>query len=203
MALNVLSSIKSYLEIAQRDRTRNGITMKKIVLESVCGHEVRNAQQITLLSEFLGARRKTMFEISKLRILSEENKELALLVEKLGRKPPQGEKYISPEWKIEAGHFYESRSVLVKGHHAIYKVRHLMRTEVIYSFKSSSIHHHVGQLFSQLVKSGSLPKPVRACLKSLTWVKIQEDILTFLSLSPPPPSQKNIALCMHNNVLDT
>ena len=98
------------------------LQLKKVVLESVCGLEIRDSQQLTLLSEVLGIRKKTMFEMAKQRTLMEENQELAMLVEKLGRKPPEGEKYISPEWKLEAGHFYEDKSVLVKGHHAIYKV---------------------------------------------------------------------------------
>ena len=124
LALNVLDSIKSYFQIAQTDLSRNGITMKKILLESVSGPEVRNAHQLKLLSEVLGARRKTLFEMSKMRILTEENKKLAQLVEKLCRKPPEGEKIISLEWKLEAGHFYEQDNIsdLIKGHHCIYKV---------------------------------------------------------------------------------
>ena len=120
--MNVLNSVTSFLEMAKVDRSRNGLAVRKVVLESVCGLEIRNAQQLTVLSQVLGIRKKTMFEMAKQRILTEDNQELAPLMEKLGRKPPEGEKYISPEWKLEAVHFFEEKSVLVKGRHAIFKV---------------------------------------------------------------------------------
>ena len=124
LALNVFESVKSYYQIARKDLSRNGTTMRKIVCESVSGSAIRNANQLNLLAESLGARRQTLFDMSKMRVLTDENENLVHLVEKIARKPPEGGKIISMEWKIKAGHFYEQENIsdVIKGHHCVYKV---------------------------------------------------------------------------------
>ena len=124
MALNVLDSIKDFYQIALKDLSRNGVTIRKIVLESTSGTKVKNSNQLSQLAEILGARRQTLVESSKMRNSEEENQRLKPLVERLGRKPPEGENVISLAWKIKAGRFFEQDNVsdIVKGHHCMYKV---------------------------------------------------------------------------------
>ena len=124
LALNVLEAIKSFYQISLADKSRNGVLMRKVVLESVIGPSVRNSRQLKQLADILGARRQTLQEMSQMRVTAEENEKLALLVERIARKAPEGEKIISLEWKIQAGHFYEQDNIsdIIKGHHCIYKV---------------------------------------------------------------------------------
>ena len=53
----------------------------------------------------------------------EDTQKIKPFLERLCRKPPSGDKVISPEWKLAAGKFYELDCVsdIVKGHHQIYK----------------------------------------------------------------------------------
>ena len=124
MALNVLDSIKDFYQIALKDLSRNGVTIRKIVLESTSGTKVKNSNQLSQLAEILGARRQTLVESSKMRNSEEENQRLKPLVERLGRKPPEGENVISLAWKIKAGRLFKQDNVsdIVKGHHCMYKV---------------------------------------------------------------------------------
>ena len=96
--------------------------MRKIVLEAVSGVQTRDNNQLTQLAEFLGARRQFLSDMSRGRILIEENQVLVHLVDRIGRKSPEGEHVISKEWKLRAGYFYEQVSDIIKGHHSIYKV---------------------------------------------------------------------------------
>ena len=135
MALNVLESVKDYYKLVQSDMTRNGIVMKKVILESVTGSVIRNACQLSQLADILGARLKTLYETSKVRFLVEENKEMTPLVEKLARKSPEGDKIISREWKLKGFHFYETNSELIKGYHCMYKVGYFVISGVLYSLE--------------------------------------------------------------------
>ena len=118
----MLESVKGYYKLGQSDSTRNGVAVRKIILESVSGTVIRKCGQLSNLANLLGARKKTMYECSKVRLALEEKGELIPLVEKLARKSPEGDKIISTEWKIKAGQFYEQVSEIVKGHHSMYKV---------------------------------------------------------------------------------
>ena len=122
LAVAVLESVKGYYKLGQTDTSRNGVTIRKIVLESVTGALIRKGGQLSQLADFLGARKKTVFECSKVRLATEEKGELIPLVTKLARKLPEGEKIISTEWKVKAGQFYEHVSEIIKGHHSVYKV---------------------------------------------------------------------------------
>ena len=122
LALNVLESVRSYYKLAQSDSSRNGITIRKIILESVSGSAVRNAMQLWQLGDILGARKKTVYECSKVRLSIDEKEEMIPLVEKLARKAPEGESFISQEWKLKGVQFYEMKSEIIKGHHCMYKV---------------------------------------------------------------------------------
>ena len=124
LSLNALDSVRDYYQIALRDTSRNGITTRRVVLESITGAQIRNSNQLCKLAEFLGARRQTLSESSKLRSSAEEKQVLKPLVERLCRKPPDGEKVVSLAWKIAAGQFFEKDNIsdIVKGHHCLYKV---------------------------------------------------------------------------------
>ena len=96
--------------------------MRKIVLEAVSGAQTRDNNQLTQLAEILGARRQFLSDMARERILIEENQVLAQLIDRIGRKSPEGEHVISKEWKMRAIQFYEQVSDIIKGHHSIYKV---------------------------------------------------------------------------------
>ena len=98
--------------------------MRKILLESVAGSSVRDANQLTQLADYLGARKHSLLDMSKSRIVIEDNEKLAPLVEKLARKQPEGDRIIGMDWKLKAGHFYELDNIsdVVKGHHSVFKV---------------------------------------------------------------------------------
>ena len=59
------------------------------------GPTVRDANQLPQLCEVFCTRKKTLYEMSKLRLSMEENQKLVPLVEMLARKSPEGEQ-ISP-----------------------------------------------------------------------------------------------------------
>jgi hypothetical protein len=124
LILNALESVRDYYQIALKDYSRNGITRRRVILESVSGSHIRKACQLSQLAEFLGARKATLLESSKSRSSAEDQQKLKPLVEMLGRKPPEGERVVSLSWKIKAGQFFEqdSCSDIVKGTHCMYKV---------------------------------------------------------------------------------
>ena len=86
------------------------------------GPTVRDANQLPQLCEVFCTRKKTLYEMSKLRLSMEENQKLVPLVERLARKSPEDEKIITNEWKLKCVEFYETKSEIVKGHHSMYKV---------------------------------------------------------------------------------
>ena len=103
--------------------TRNGIITRKIVLESVSGSNIRDANQLSMVADTIGARRKTLHASSAYRIRIEDNEKITPLVEKLARKSPEGDSVISYDWKLKAVNFYEANSEIIKGHHSVYKDR--------------------------------------------------------------------------------
>ena len=79
MALNVLESVKDYYELVKSDLTRNGVVLKQVILECISGPTVRDANQLSQLSEVFCARKKTVYKMSKLRLSIEENQKLVPL----------------------------------------------------------------------------------------------------------------------------
>ena len=112
--------------MALKDNFREGVTRRKVILESISGSSIREASQLGQLADFLGSRRGTLLDSSKRRLSAEDQQKLIPLVEMLGRKPPEGERVLTLHWKIQAGKFFEldTSSDVVKGTHAIYKVRY-------------------------------------------------------------------------------
>ena len=105
MALNVLDSVKDYYKLVKSDLTRNGVVLKQVILECISGPAVREANQLSQLSEVFCARKKTVYEMSKMRLLMEENQKLVPLVQRLARKSPEGDKIITNEWKLKCVEF--------------------------------------------------------------------------------------------------
>ena len=126
LAVNTLDSITEFYKLVHRDITRDGTVIKGIILESLCGPAVREAEQLSLLAGVLGARKHTVLDIKNQRVQLEERQEMIPLLEKLARKPPEGDKIMTWDWKLKAGQFYESKSEIIKGHHCIYKVCFLL-----------------------------------------------------------------------------
>ena len=122
MALNVFESVKDYYKLVKSDLTRSGVVLKQVILECISGPAVREANQLSQLSEVFCARKKTVYEMSKMRLSMEENQKLVPLVQRLARKSPEGDKIITNEWKLKCVEFYETKSEIVKGHHSMYKV---------------------------------------------------------------------------------
>ena len=104
--------------------TRNGISCRKFLYESVTGPSVRDENELTEIADFLGARRKTIYESAQVREKLDETQKIKPFMDRLCRKPPSGDTFISPEWKMTAGTFYELDCVseIIKGHHKLYKV---------------------------------------------------------------------------------
>ena len=128
LSLNMLDSVRDYYQLALADLTRSGISTRRILLESISGYQTRDSHQLSQLAESIGARKQTLLECSRSRSEAEKKKELTQLVERLGRKPPEGEKYVSLDWVIKAGTFYEleSSSDVCKGHNQMHKVRNFL-----------------------------------------------------------------------------
>jgi hypothetical protein len=120
----MMDSIRDYYQLALADLTRSGISTRRILLESISGYQTRDSHQLSQLAESIGARKQTLLESSRSRTEAEEKKELKQLVLRLGRKPPEGEKYVSLDWVIKAGTFYEleTSSDVCKGHNQMHKV---------------------------------------------------------------------------------
>ena len=122
--MKVLHSLRDYYQLIKSDSSRTGVILKKVFLESCCGEEIKSANLVKDLSDFLGARRSTLLECfrSRLRMLNE--KELKPVMVRLARKPVTGEHKISLEWEIKVAEWYESQAVseVVKGHNNIFKV---------------------------------------------------------------------------------
>ena len=65
MAQNVLDSIKNYLVLTLGDRTCNSVTLRKTVLESVCGpteHLIHSDIEINTVNRYLMKKRSVVCE---------------------------------------------------------------------------------------------------------------------------------------------
>ena len=60
VALNVLESFREYYQFALNDTSRNGIAVRKVLLESVSGKEVREMNQLSYLASVIGAGRQSL-----------------------------------------------------------------------------------------------------------------------------------------------
>ena len=121
LALNILDSLKDYYQFALKDLTWNGIATRKVILESISGSALRENSQLSLAADVIGARKKSLYNASATRKSIEDNFKIIPLVEKLARKPPSGDGFVSDEWKLKAVLFYESKSELIKGHNNLFK----------------------------------------------------------------------------------
>ena len=65
------------------DESRTGVIMKKVILESVCGEEIREATMLTELAYFLGARQGTLLECSHNRAKLESEHKLEPVMDRL------------------------------------------------------------------------------------------------------------------------
>jgi hypothetical protein len=121
---NVLKSIKDYLDIIKQDLSRDGVVAKKCLYESVTGASVRDSNMLCELAEKISARKGTILASAKDRLKMDNDLELVPFASRLRRKPPEGQKVISPEWQIMAWEFYESGVVsdVAKGHTNVMRV---------------------------------------------------------------------------------
>ena len=134
LAVKVLSSLRDYYNLIKSDSTRMGVLIKKVLLESCCGEEIKSSNLVKDLSSFLGARRGTVLECFQSRSEMQKVTELKPVVDRLARKSITGNHKISPEWEIKVAGWYETESVseIVKGHHNIFKVRNLIQNKLYY-----------------------------------------------------------------------
>ena len=88
--------------MTQNDKSRNGVIIRKIILESVCGLLIRKANQLSQLATYLGARKNSMYECSKIRLDIEDREELVPLVKKLARKLLKGIKLLVYSGKLKS-----------------------------------------------------------------------------------------------------
>ena len=97
--------------------------VKKIVLESCCGDEIKSSGLVKQLASFLGARRGTILECYQNRVKLKQQKDLAPVLERLARKPISGDRKISSEWKLTVAGWYESDTIseVIKGHNNVFK----------------------------------------------------------------------------------
>ena len=123
LALNVLDAISDFYSILVQDRSRTGITARKLVIQSVAGSKVQNSKQLNLLSKEMGARRDTVVKEVENRKVVEEEQKLRPFLELLSRKSPQGAGYVSEQEHRDIIMFYESdeHSDILKGHNQCFK----------------------------------------------------------------------------------
>ena len=120
----VLSSIKDYLSILKPDLRRDVSLVKKLLFESLTGPKVRDNNLLSSLAAAIGGRKKSIIESSARRVKLELSTKMLPIVSRLIRKAPEGEKYISNQWKAEAYGFYESHLIsdVIKGVNNVFKV---------------------------------------------------------------------------------
>ena len=123
LALNILESIKEYYGMACCDSSRGTTATRKQLLQAVSGRSVRQAHQLSILSESIGARRHTVEKEAENRKLMEEKEEIVPYIEILKRKCPEGTRIVSDHEKFEVVTFYEKDCIsdLLKGHNNILK----------------------------------------------------------------------------------
>ena len=120
----ILSSIRDYLKILKPDLRRDVTLVRKLLYESLTGPKVRDNNLLSSLAEAIGARKNSIFDSSSRRVKLEINTKMLPIVSRLIRKAPEGEKYISNQWKAEAYSLYESHllSDVIKGVNNVFKV---------------------------------------------------------------------------------
>ena len=123
LALNVLDSISDFYAIAAQDKSRTGISTRKLVLQAITGNKVQNSHQISLLSEIVGARYMTIFKEAENRKLLDEHQKLLPFIEMLRRKTPQGARFIPEKTRLDVIEFYEKDHIsdILKGHNNMHK----------------------------------------------------------------------------------
>ena len=139
LTVNVIEGLADFYKVLVKDGSRNGITARKLLLQAVAGPKVRESGQISLLSEILGARRKSLdveFENSK---ILEERQKLLPFVEMLRRKTARGTRLISERTKIDVIDFYENDEIsdIIKGHNNVHKETIISETGVKSYFSRS------------------------------------------------------------------
>jgi hypothetical protein len=123
LALNVLDGIAEFYSIVSKDGSRTGVTARKLILQAVAGSKVRESGQISLVSDTLGARKKSLDrEVEKRKELEEQLK-LLPFVEMLRRNSPNGSRFITENTKMEVITFNENDDIsdILKGHNNILK----------------------------------------------------------------------------------
>ena len=121
---SVLSSIKQYLNILKPDLGRDVTVIKKLIFESLTGPMVRDNNLMTSLAEKIGARRNSLYDSAAKRVKLESDNRVLPIISRLQRKSPEGDKYISNQWKAEAYALYEDHLIsdVVKGVNNVHKV---------------------------------------------------------------------------------
>lgn len=124
MGESVLCSLRQYLDILKSDFCRDVSVIKKLVFESLTGPTVRENNLMTSLAEKIGARKNSIFSSATQRVKLESNSKVLPIVSRLQRKSPEGDHYISNQWKVEAYGLYESHKVsdVIKGVNNVHKV---------------------------------------------------------------------------------
>ena len=120
---NIFSSLKNYCNILSKDFSRSGTVKRQIICESLTGKILRDSRQLIKIHEQFGLGRRLVSQSVSRRMNYIEGSVLTPLIERLARKPPSGENFVSLEWRNKACLFYEEdhRSELLKGTHPVYK----------------------------------------------------------------------------------
>ena len=120
-----MKSLKQYYSILKKDITRNGSVARNHFLDSITGSDVQSSNLLSSLAEFIGSRKKTIWSNAKLRLRLETEHTLIPIATRMQRKSPEGDSYMSTEWKVRGMGFYEleSTSEVMKGHHQVFKVQ--------------------------------------------------------------------------------
>ena len=123
MAENVLDGVAEFYSIMSKDKSRTGITARKLILQAVAGSKVRDSGQTGLVSDTLGARKRFFDTEVKKRMELEEHQKLRPIMDMLRRTSPHGGKYVTEATEMEVVGFYESdeQSEIMKGHNNIFK----------------------------------------------------------------------------------
>ena len=124
MGESVLCSLKHYLNMLKSDFGRDVSVIKKLLFESLTGPMVRDNNLMTSLAEKIGARKNSIFNSALRRVKLEADNLVLPIVSRLQRKCPDGDRYISNQWKAEAYGLYESHLIsdVIKGVNNVYKV---------------------------------------------------------------------------------
>ena len=132
-ASNVFESLRDYCTIINRDHTRSGIVRRKIVCEALTGELVKTGRQLDKIHLEFGLARKLVTDSVKLRLKLETSLTLTPLLERLARKPPTGERFVTMEWKLKVCQWFEEDAIseVLKGTHQLYKERVKTATGIV------------------------------------------------------------------------